>query len=154
MFRFFVVWVIAAFIAVSVFYARQDYTWAEKEIASSAKGGWQIVYRQNIYSDPTYPWTLIVTPDTALYFMNPHLIERHGELLFLAPVTAKTYDYPRRTTQKHFFWAGFDLEKNKVAIFKADEEGRVVIQRNVDWQPIRPDSPSEGLAAYVRKHQS
>jgi hypothetical protein len=30
----------------------------------------------------------------------------------------------------------------------------VVVQKEVTWIPIQADSPGEGLAAYVRKHQS
>ena len=86
--------------------------------------------------------------------MNPNEIERHGNLLFLAPVTAKTYDYTHRQTRQHLFWAGFDLENNRIAIFKADKDGLVVVQREVTWIAIQPDSPGESLAAYVRKHQA
>ena len=153
MFRFLLVLGMAVILAVSAFYMHQDYGWADNEIAAGVQSGWQIVYKQNIYTDPTYPWTLVVTPVTALYFMDPLRIERHGELLFLAPVMAKTYDYTRRQTQPHLFWAGFDLERSRVAIFKADEEGRVIVQKEVNWVGIQPDSPSERLAAYVRKHQ-
>lgn len=140
-------------VAASALYIREDYVWADREIASGVQDGWQIVYKQSIHSDSTYPWTLVVTPVTALYFMDPQRIERHGELLFLAPVTAKTYDYTRRQTKQHLFWAGFDLENNRIAILRADKDGRVIIQREMKWERIQPDSPSEGLAAYVSKHR-
>jgi hypothetical protein len=153
-FRFLVLLVAVAAIAASALYIREDYLWADREIAAGVQGGWQVVYQQNIYSDPTYPWTLVATPVTALYFMNPDEIQRHGHQLFLAPVTAKTYDYTHRKTRQHLFWAGFDLENNRIAIFKADKDGLVVVQKEVTWIPIQADSPGEGLAAYVRKHQS
>jgi len=152
-FRFLVVLGAVALIAASALYIREDYRWADQEIASAVQGGWQVVYQQSTHSDPTYPWTLVVTPVTALYFMNPDRIERHGKLLFLAPVAARTYDYIRRETRQHLFWAGFNLEKNKIAIFKADKNGLVVVQREVQWAAIQPGSPAEGLASYVRKHQ-
>lgn len=153
MFRFFVLLGTVALIAASALYIREDYLWADRQIAAGVQGGWSLVYKQGIYSDPTYPWTLIATPITALYFMHPAQIQRHGNLLFLAPVTTKTYDYTHRATQQHIFWAGFDLERNRVAIFKADKDGQVVVQKDITWVPIRAGSPSEGLAAYVRKHQ-
>lgn len=153
MFRFIVVLLTVAFIAAAALYIREDYVWADNEIAAGKQGGWRIVHQQNVHTDSVYPWTLVVTPVTALYFMQPERIERHGPHLFLAPVTAKTYDYTHRKTQQKLFWAGFDLEKNRIAIFKADQDGLLVIQKEVRWEPIQPGSPGEALAGYVKQHQ-
>jgi hypothetical protein len=152
-FRFLVLLAAVAAIAGSVLYIREDYLWADREIAAGMQDGWHVVYQQNIHADPVYPWTLVRTPVTALYFMKPGTIQRHGSQLFLAPVAAKTYDYTHRQTHHHLFWAGFDLANNRIAIFKADRDGLVVVQREVTWIPIQPGSPGESLATYVHKHQ-
>jgi len=146
--------IVLLIVALLFFYARSDYTWADRVKEEKLKEGWTLVFEQDNFASLSKPWTLFKTPVTGLWFvMDAETMPLLSNLnIYLSSVLYVRYDYSQ--TEESHYYELFDIERMKSAMLPAEnlEMALTAVAKipldEFEWQNYEHGSPGSKLIDY------